>query len=47
MVPNPGASITRIAKLLNVSSGTLCNHIPDLRELRAQGRTWQLPGTAG
>jgi DNA invertase Pin-like site-specific DNA recombinase len=38
MVPNPDASVTAIAKLLGVSPGTLYNHIPDLRELRAAGR---------
>jgi DNA invertase Pin-like site-specific DNA recombinase len=35
MLPNPENSITSIAKLLGVSPGTLYNHIPDLRELRA------------
>jgi DNA invertase Pin-like site-specific DNA recombinase len=35
MLPNPENSITAIAKLLGVSPGTLYNHIPDLRELRA------------
>ncbi|MGY9067024.1 recombinase family protein [Streptomyces sp. CAS3] len=35
LLPNPGRSITSIAKLLNVSPGTLYNHIPDLRELRS------------
>ncbi|MFI9646324.1 recombinase family protein [Streptomyces sp. NPDC052040] len=35
LLPDPGRSITSIAKLLNVSPGTLYNHIPDLRELRA------------
>ncbi|MFF3788341.1 hypothetical protein [Streptomyces sp. NPDC001933] len=35
LLPDPGRSITSIAKLLGVSSGTLYNHIPDLRELRA------------
>ena len=39
MLPNPDASVTAIAKLLGVSPGTLYNHIPDLRELRAAGRT--------
>ncbi|MFB7745301.1 hypothetical protein [Streptomyces sp. NPDC056132] len=34
-MPDPGRSITSIAKLLGVSPGTLYNHIPDLRELRA------------
>jgi DNA invertase Pin-like site-specific DNA recombinase len=38
MLPNPDASVTAIAKLLGVSPGTLYNHIPDLRELRAAGR---------
>ncbi len=36
MLPNPAHSITSIAKLLGVSPGTLYNHIPDLRELRAR-----------
>jgi DNA invertase Pin-like site-specific DNA recombinase len=35
MLPNPENSIESIAKLLGVSAGTLYNHIPDLRELRA------------
>ncbi|WP_308164889.1 recombinase family protein [Nonomuraea sediminis] len=35
MLPNPEHSITSIAKLLGVSAGTLYNHIPDLRQLRA------------
>ncbi len=35
LLPNPEHSITSIAKLLGVSPGTLYNHIPDLRELRA------------
>jgi DNA invertase Pin-like site-specific DNA recombinase len=39
MLPNPDASVTAIAKLLGVSPGTLYNHIPDLRGLRAAGRT--------
>lgn len=30
--------VTAIAKLLGVSPGTLYNHVPDLRELRAAGR---------
>jgi len=38
MLPNPDASVASIAKLLKVSPGTLFNHIPDLRELRAAGR---------
>ncbi|MFI6522595.1 recombinase family protein [Spirillospora sp. NPDC050679] len=37
LLPNPDNSITSIAKLLGVSPGTLYNHIPDLRELRAAG----------
>ncbi|MFD5437070.1 recombinase family protein [Kitasatospora sp. NPDC127067] len=35
LLPNPEHSITAIAKMLGVSPGTLYNHIPDLRELRA------------
>ncbi|MET9339052.1 ArsR family transcriptional regulator [Nonomuraea sp. NPDC003804] len=35
LLPNPEHSITSIARLLGVSPGTLSNHIPDLRELRA------------
>ncbi|MFD1938691.1 hypothetical protein ACFSKW_45220 [Nonomuraea mangrovi] len=35
LLPNPEHSITSIARLLGVSPGTLFNHIPDLRELRA------------
>jgi DNA invertase Pin-like site-specific DNA recombinase len=35
LLPNPEHSVTSIAKLLGVSPGTLYNHIPDLRELRA------------
>ncbi|MEV6654046.1 recombinase family protein [Streptomyces sp. NPDC051219] len=35
LLPDPGRSITSIAKLLGISPGTLYNHIPDLRELRA------------
>ena len=34
LLPDPGRSITSIAKLLGVSPGTLYNHIPDLRECR-------------
>lgn len=33
--PNPEHSVTSIAKLLGVSPGTLYNHIPDLKQLRA------------
>lgn len=44
MLPNPEASVTAIARLLGVSPGTLYNHIPDLRELRAAGQArHQLP----
>lgn len=35
LLPDPERSITSIAKLLGVSPGTLYNHIPELRELRA------------
>ncbi|MFF3432219.1 hypothetical protein [Streptomyces sp. NPDC002602] len=35
LLSGPGPSITSIAKLLGVFPGTLYNHIPDLRELRA------------
>jgi DNA invertase Pin-like site-specific DNA recombinase len=38
LLPNPEHSIKSIARLLNVSAGTLYNHIPDLTELRAAGR---------
>ncbi len=44
MLPNPEHSITSIAKLLGVSPGTLYNHIPDLRELRASRIPHQLEG---
>jgi hypothetical protein len=45
---NPDASVTAIAGLLGVSPGTLYNHIPDLRELRAAGRARaQLPAGVG
>jgi hypothetical protein len=43
LLPNPGRSITSITKLLGVSPGTLCNHIPDLRELRAADRPAPAP----
>ncbi|GAA3074058.1 recombinase family protein [Streptosporangium carneum] len=42
LLPNPEHSITSIAKLLGVSPGTLYNHIPDLRELRAGQATTAL-----
>ncbi|MFI0453735.1 recombinase family protein [Actinomadura sp. 6N118] len=41
MLPNPEHSITSIARLLGVSPGTLYNHIPNLRELRARDGTNQ------
>ncbi|MFC5958241.1 hypothetical protein ACFP51_28430 [Streptomyces pratens] len=33
LLPAPGRSITSIAKLLGVSPGTLCHHVPDLRAM--------------
>ncbi|WP_206050678.1 recombinase family protein [Nocardioides speluncae] len=45
LLPNPEHSVTSIAKLLGISPGTLYNHIPDLRELRAAART-QAPPSA-
>lgn len=45
LLPDPGRSITSIAKLLGVSPGTLYNHIPDLRELRAGTVPHQLEAT--
>ncbi|MDA1386956.1 MULTISPECIES: recombinase family protein [Glycomyces] len=38
LLPNPERSVESIADLLGVSVGTLYNHIPDLKELRAAGR---------
>ncbi|MEU2675023.1 TetR/AcrR family transcriptional regulator [Streptomyces sp. NPDC007164] len=35
MLPNPENSVESIAKVLGVSVGTLYNHIPDLKALRA------------
>ncbi|MEU2159343.1 recombinase family protein [Streptomyces sp. NPDC019396] len=46
LLPDPGRSITSIAKLLGVSPGTLYNHIPDLRELRAGAVPRQLQAPA-
>ncbi|MET9794866.1 recombinase family protein [Nocardiopsis alba] len=43
MLPNPEYSVTSIAKLLGVSPGTLYNHIPDLKELRATAARRSLP----
>ncbi|MFD8544706.1 hypothetical protein [Streptomyces sp. NPDC059649] len=40
--PDPGRSITSIAKQLGVSPGALYPHIPDLRELRAGAVPGQL-----
>ncbi|MCG0289038.1 hypothetical protein [Streptomyces sp. PSAA01] len=45
LLPDPGRSISSIAKLLGVSPGTLYNHIPDLRELRAGAVPHQLDAT--
>jgi DNA invertase Pin-like site-specific DNA recombinase len=42
LLPNPEHSVTSIAKLLGVSAGTLYNHIPDLRQLRASSGAHQL-----
>lgn len=39
LLPDPEQSVKSIARLLGVSAGTLYNHIPDLQELRAAGRT--------
>ena len=44
MLPNPQNSIETIARLLNVSVGTLYNHIPDLKELRPPRAPQQLDG---
>jgi DNA invertase Pin-like site-specific DNA recombinase len=46
MLPNPENSVETIAKLLGVSVGTLYNHIPDLKELRASRVPAQLGGSA-
>ncbi|MFV5992257.1 helix-turn-helix domain-containing protein [Streptomyces sp. NPDC056231] len=42
LLPDPGRSISSIAELLGISPGTLYNHIPDLRELRAGALPRQL-----
>ncbi|WP_269458479.1 hypothetical protein [Nocardiopsis alborubida] len=47
MLPNPEYSVTSIAKLLGVSPGTLYNHIPDLKELRASGAHRELGPAQG
>lgn len=44
MLPNPENSIETIARLLGVSVGTLYNHIPELKELRASNVPSQLGG---
>lgn len=46
LLPDPGRSITSVAKLLSVSPGTPYNHIPDLRELRAGAVPRQLEAPA-
>ncbi|GAA1116669.1 MULTISPECIES: recombinase family protein [Streptomyces violaceusniger group] len=46
LLPDPGRSITSIAKLQGVSPGTLYNHIPDLRELRSGAIPHQLEAPA-
>ncbi|WP_431047153.1 hypothetical protein ACQUSR_33580 [Streptomyces sp. P1-3] len=45
MLPSPEHSVTTIARLLGVSVGTLYNHIPDLKELRAAAVPRQLEGS--
>jgi DNA invertase Pin-like site-specific DNA recombinase len=44
MLPNPDTSIATIARLLNVSPGTLYNHIPDLQQLRSSRVPHQVEG---
>jgi DNA invertase Pin-like site-specific DNA recombinase len=44
LLPNPQHSIASIARMLGVSPGTLYNHIPDLRDLRAGRRSIELEG---
>ncbi|WP_455753287.1 hypothetical protein [Streptomyces clavifer] len=46
LLPDPGRSITSIAKLLGVSPGTLSNHIPGLHELHAGAVRRQLDAPA-
>ncbi|MFE3608172.1 hypothetical protein [Streptomyces goshikiensis] len=46
LLPDPGRSITSIAQLLGVFPGTLYNHIPGLRELRAGAGPRQLEAPA-
>ena len=45
LLPNPANSLDSIAKLLGVAVGTLYNHIPDLKELRASRVPRQLEGS--
>ncbi|GAA2635323.1 hypothetical protein [Actinomadura fulvescens] len=45
LLPDPGRSVTSIAKLLGISVGTLYNHIPDLQQLRAAGAAAVEPAT--
>jgi DNA invertase Pin-like site-specific DNA recombinase len=47
MLPNPQNSVASIARLLNVSVGTLYNHIPDLRELRGSREGGHAPAIGG
>ena len=42
LLPDPGRSITSIAKMLGISPGTLYNHVPDLQDLRASAVPHQL-----
>lgn len=44
MLPNPENSIESVAALLGVSVGTLYNHIPELKELRASRKPAPLTG---
>ncbi|MFE7429250.1 recombinase family protein [Streptomyces sp. NPDC057545] len=44
MLPNPDNSIETIAALLGVSVGTLYNHIPEIKELRASRKPAPLTG---
>ncbi|WP_086708926.1 recombinase family protein [Streptomyces antimycoticus] len=46
MLPNPENSVASIARILGVSVGTLYNHIPDLRELRASRLPRQIQAPA-
>ncbi|WP_405444677.1 hypothetical protein OG350_01240 [Streptomyces achromogenes] len=46
MLPNPENGIETIAALLGVSVATLCNHVPDLKELRTSRVPAPLDGSA-